>query len=157
MFMLCLPYAGNRMEAEDFLQDGFVQVFKDLHQFDAVKGSLQGWVRKVILNKCLQHVRKKKLQYVNDDIGEMSNQLPTNENVISMLSAKEITLLIRKLPEGYRMVFNLFVYFSQTQRIFVQHACRKVNKVVEKHAVKMAHESSLGSSSASSTVKQFAQ
>lgn len=108
--MLCLRYAKNRAEAEDFLQDGFMQVFRDLHQFDALKGSLQGWVRKVVLNKVLQQLRKKKLQFAPADVSDYANLLPVQgENILSMLSAKEITQLIQDLPEGYKTVFNLYM------------------------------------------------
>ncbi len=109
MFMVCMRYAKSKAEAEDFLQDGFVQVFRDLHQFDTVKGSLQGWVRKVVVNKVLQHLRKKKLQFASADIADFPNQLPNNEDVLSMLSAKEIIQLIQQLPDGYRVVFSLFM------------------------------------------------
>ncbi len=110
MFMLCLRYSKNRAEAEDFLQDGFMQVFRDLHQFDLEKGSLQGWVRKVILNKVLQQLRKKKLQFAPADVSDYANMLPVQgENILSMLSAKEITQLIQELPEGYKAVFNLYM------------------------------------------------
>jgi RNA polymerase sigma factor (sigma-70 family) len=110
MFMLCLRYAKSRAEAEDFLQDGFMQVFRDLQQFDAAKGSLQGWVRKVVLNKTLQQLRKKKLQFAPADVSDFANLLPSqDENIVSMLSAKEITLLIQELPEGYKAVFNLYM------------------------------------------------
>lgn len=109
MFMVCLRYAKNKAEAEDFLQDGFMQVFRDLRQFDAAKGSLQGWVRKVVVNKVLQHLRKKKLQFAGADVSDFSNHLPNNEDVLSMLSAKEIVQLIQQLPDGYRVVFNLFM------------------------------------------------
>jgi RNA polymerase sigma factor (sigma-70 family) len=110
MFMLCLRYSKNRAEAEDFLQDGFMQVFRDLHQFDLEKGSLQGWVRKVVLNKVLQQLRKKKLQFAPADVSEYANVLPMQaENILSMLSAKEITQLIQDLPEGYKTVFNLYM------------------------------------------------
>lgn len=109
MFMLCLRYTKNRVEAEDLLQEGFIQVFKDLAQFDSAKGSLQGWVRKVVLNKALQHVRKKRLQFADGDISNFANQVPKNEDIISMLSAQEIILLIQELPMGYQVVFNLFM------------------------------------------------
>lgn len=109
MFMVCMRYAKSKAEAEDFLQDGFVQVFRDLHQFDTARGSLQGWVRRVVVNKVLQHLRKKKLQFASADVADFSNQLPNNEDVLSMLSAKEIIQLIQQLPDGYRVVFSLFM------------------------------------------------
>lgn len=109
MFTLCLRYAKSRAEAEDFLQDGFMNVFKDLRQFKVDKGSLRGWIRKVMVNKALQHLRKKRLLYANDDVSEYANQIPGDENIISMLSAQEIVQLIQQLPEGYKVVFNLFM------------------------------------------------
>lgn len=109
MFMLCLRYAKDRAEAEDFLQDGFMQVFRDLGQFDTQKGSLQGWIRKVVFNKVLQQLRKKRVAFAPGDVSDFAHLAPSDENIISMLSAKEITQLIQQLPEGYRMVFNLFM------------------------------------------------
>lgn len=109
MFMLCLRYAKDRSEAEDFLQDGFMQVFKDLRQFDASRGSLQGWVRKVILNKTLQQIRKKHLNFAPGDVSDFAHLAPADDDIISVLTAKEITQLIQQLPEGYRLVFNLFM------------------------------------------------
>lgn len=109
MFMLCLRYAKDRAEAEDFLQDGFIQVFRDLRQFDAAKGSLQGWIRKVVLNKVLQQLRKKRLPFASGDASDFAHRLPVDDGIISMLSAKEITQMIQQLPEGYRTVFNLYM------------------------------------------------
>ena len=86
--MLCLRYAKGRAQTEDYLQDGFMQVFRDLKQFDISKGSLQGWVRKVILNKTLMQLRKKQLQFASGDVSEYANQVSGSENIISMLSAK---------------------------------------------------------------------
>jgi RNA polymerase sigma-70 factor (ECF subfamily) len=109
MFMVCLRYASNRAEAEDFLQDGFMQVFKDLHQFDAERGNLQAWMRRVMVNTALQHLRKKRIAFVGSDISVFANEAPYGEDIISMLSAKEIVQLIQLLPEGYKVVFNLFM------------------------------------------------
>ena len=107
--MICLRYAKDRTEAEDFLQDGYMQVFKDLRQYDSSKGSLQGWVRKVVLNKVLQHIRKKRLNFAPGDASDIAHLAYADDDVISVLSAKEITQLIQQLPEGYRLVFNLFM------------------------------------------------
>ncbi|MEO1257159.1 MAG: sigma-70 family RNA polymerase sigma factor [Bacteroidota bacterium] len=116
MFMLCMRYAKGRSEAEDYLQDGFMQVFRDLKQFNSSKGSLQGWVRKVILNKTLMQLRKKRLQFASGDVSEYANQVSGNEHIISMLSAQEITQLIQQLPEGYQVVFNLFMIEGYSHR-----------------------------------------
>jgi RNA polymerase sigma factor (sigma-70 family) len=107
MFTLCLRYAADRSEAEDMLQDGFIQIFKELHQFDANKGVFEGWMRRVIINMALQLIRKKKMSFV--EINDTQMQISNDEDVISNMTMKELLLHIQKLPTGYRTVFNLYV------------------------------------------------
>lgn len=108
MFRICLRYANGKMEAEDMLQDGFIRVFSDLKQYSG-KGALGGWIRRVIVNACLMHIRKnKKFQY-NTDIGVIADTHHADEQIYSSLGAEALTRLIRQLPPGYRVVFNLFV------------------------------------------------
>ena len=59
MMALCLRYAKNKDEAEDILQDGFIRVFNKLDTFKG-KGSLEGWIRKVIVNIAIRHYQKKR-------------------------------------------------------------------------------------------------
>ncbi|MBK6621311.1 MAG: sigma-70 family RNA polymerase sigma factor [Saprospirales bacterium] len=59
MFAVCLRYADKREDAEDMLQEGFIQVFKDLSQFKML-GSFEGWMRKVVVNVALQYIRQKR-------------------------------------------------------------------------------------------------
>jgi RNA polymerase sigma factor (sigma-70 family) len=107
MFMLCLRYATDRADAEDMLQDGFIQVFKEIHQYDATRGVFEGWMRKVIINVALQLIRKKKMSFVEIDDSQM--QISSDEDVISSMSLRELLAYIQKLPTGYRTVFNLYV------------------------------------------------
>ncbi|MBK8602728.1 MAG: hypothetical protein IPN87_06410 [Saprospiraceae bacterium] len=53
MFVLCMRYFSEQEEAKDALQDGFIKVFRDLYQFDASKGALGSWIRRVMVNTCL--------------------------------------------------------------------------------------------------------
>jgi RNA polymerase sigma factor (sigma-70 family) len=108
MFRLCLRYAGDHAEAEDILQDGFIKVFNDLHQF-GFRGVFGGWLRKVVLNVALQHVRKKSRMNPVVETDSLVNQLHTDENILSELHAETLTKLIQTLPPGYRAVFNLYV------------------------------------------------
>ena len=108
MFRLCLRYAQDYPEAEDMLQEGFIQVFKDLHQFNA-SGPLGGWIRRVMVNKALQIIRKRKRLFSTVELQEAAEQESTNEDVFAQLNAKALTKLIQQLPAGYRMVFNMYV------------------------------------------------
>jgi len=108
MFRICLRYANDRMEAEDMLQDGFIRVFIDLKQFSG-KGAFGGWVRKVMVNACLMHIRKnKKFQY-NTTLEVVADTHQSDAEIYSRLGAETLTKLIQQLPTGYRIVFNLFV------------------------------------------------
>lgn len=108
MFGLCLRYAHNKEEAEDLLQEGFVKVFKNISRFRG-EGSLEGWIRKIILNTVFEEHRKKKLTVYQVDTWEMREDLhPEAESALSQQSANDLLTMIQQLPDGYRRVFNLF-------------------------------------------------
>ena len=107
MFTICLRYATDRSDAEDMLQDGFIQVFKAIHQYDATRGVFEAWMRKVFVNTALQQIRKKKMSFV--EINDSQHQFSTDEDVVSQLSIKELLTHIQQLPTGYRTVFNMYV------------------------------------------------
>lgn len=108
MFRLCLRYAKDRPEAEDLLQDGFIQVFSDLHQYK-FNGALGGWIRRVIVNVALQHIRRNKRMFPTVEIESIADDYQTDEDVFSNLGVKALTKIIQQLPPGYRAVFNMYV------------------------------------------------
>lgn len=108
MFALCLRYARNREDAEDILQDGFVKVFRDLHQYSGV-GNLEGWVRKVFVNTALQHIEKRKRLMPTvefEDIDMPDEQEPFFHDEPP---AQNLIRILHQLPDGFRTVFNLHV------------------------------------------------
>lgn len=107
MFTHCLRYASDRAEAEDMLQEGFLVVFKELYQYDASRGAIGGWIRRIIINSALQIVRKKKIFF--SEITEDQNILMADEDAISQIGLKELLGYIQQLPTGYRTVFNMYV------------------------------------------------
>jgi len=116
LFMLCLRYAKNRAEAEDFLQDGFIKIFQDLHQFNSDRGSLSAWTRRVVLNVIFQYLRKKRIEYSSASIEDYSNLLSSTHDVLSDMSAQELMEVIQKLPMGYRVVFNMYILDGYTHK-----------------------------------------
>lgn len=104
---VCLRYATDDMEAEDMLQEGFVRIFSYLHQFK-FEGSFEGWMRRIVVNAALKRLQKKK--WVFDEINDFRQDIVSiNANAYSNLGEDVIMKLINKLPEGYRIVFNLNV------------------------------------------------
>lgn len=106
MLAVCLRYTRHRMEAEDILQDAFIKVFDNVSKF-GFKGSFEGWVRRIVINTALKKHSKK--SYKNEQIGiEHYPDLPIEPSIYSHLEEEELLKLIAKLPDGYRVVFNLY-------------------------------------------------
>ena len=107
MFGVCLRYAKDTTEAEDNLQEGFIKVFTYLKNFRH-EGSLEGWVRKIMVNVSLEKFRKQHVIYPVDDLTVFESKNYSND-IIEKITADELIELIQELPPRYRMVFNLFV------------------------------------------------
>lgn len=109
MMGLCMRYAKSREEAQDILQDGFVKVFRDLHQYKAIK-PLGAWIRKVMVNTALEHIRKNKKEREktqNCSIEDIIN-LHSSDATNQLHDADYLVILIQQLPTDYQVVFNLF-------------------------------------------------
>ena len=109
MLAVCFRYADGREEAEDVLQEGFITVFEKLHQFRG-EGSFEGWIRKIMVNKSLEHYRKGSRMFTRVHIEEESNQFISSEDILSNISSKELLEIVQELPPVYKMVFNLFAF-----------------------------------------------
>jgi len=107
MFRICLRYAASRQDAEDYLQEGFVKVFKDLGQF-RMEGPLGAWIRKVMVNTILQQLRKRRITFSDGELSDFEASLSTDDNIPGNLDAQMLTKYIQALPDGYRTVFNMF-------------------------------------------------
>jgi len=107
MMSVCRRYFSDREEAADVLQDGFIKVFERIHQWQG-SGPLGGWIRTVIVNTALTHIRstKKWKDTVDiDDVHEIDN---SDLSGLEKMQADDILELIERMPTGYKTVFNLF-------------------------------------------------
>lgn len=109
MMSVCFRYSRNREDAEDVLNEGFMRVFKKLHTFNAT-GSLEGWIRKVIINVAIAKFNAGSKLYRFIDIDTVQINDHSSNDINSNLNAKELILHIQKLPPVYQMVFNLYVF-----------------------------------------------
>ena len=109
MLTVCMRYANNRPEAEDVLQEGFMIVFDKMIQFK-MHGSFEGWIRRIMVNKSLEHLRKVNKVYPVLDIENVEDKFISQENVLSIIDSKELLKMVQELPPMYKMVFNLFVF-----------------------------------------------
>jgi RNA polymerase sigma-70 factor (ECF subfamily) len=106
MMALCRRYAKNNEEAEDFLQEGFIRMFKYLESYTG-KGSFEGWMRRIFVNTAIRHYHRQKKHHQNLEV-EYAFKEKAPADAISQLSEKEMLLLIDSLPCGYRIVFNMY-------------------------------------------------
>ncbi|HVZ56652.1 MAG TPA: RNA polymerase sigma factor [Chitinophagaceae bacterium] len=114
MYAVCLRYAGSAAEAEDILQDGFVKVFRKLDSFRG-EGSLEGWVRRIIVNTAIEHFRRR--DYLQPVTQREETTLEGKDlSVLDNLAERDIMQLISQLSPGYRTVFNLYVVEGYTHR-----------------------------------------
>jgi RNA polymerase sigma factor (sigma-70 family) len=106
MYGLCLQYADNTDDAKDIMQEGFIKVFRKIEQFTG-KGSLEGWVRRIMVNTALEKYRSQVIMQPVDEKTAIKNNL-IYEETIENISADNIISIIQTLTPKYRMVFNLY-------------------------------------------------
>ncbi|MFN4007559.1 MAG: RNA polymerase sigma factor [Chitinophagaceae bacterium] len=106
---VCQRYANSADEAEDMLQEGFIRIFRFIHQFK-FEGSFEGWMRRIMVNTALKQLQKKKINFTEiKDHHADTTQQSLEPYAYSHLGANQIMELINNLPTGYRTVFNLVV------------------------------------------------
>ena len=108
MLSVCNRYVRSREEAEDIAQEGFVKVFRSLKQFQRI-GPLENWIRRIMINTALAYLRSRKREPDFSDIDNVKYHPKSDYDTISDINSKDLMGLIQTLPDGYRMVFNLFV------------------------------------------------
>ena len=107
MLSVCYRYAKTREDAEDMLQEGFIKVFTQINQFEA-RGSLEGWILRIMVHTCINHLKKNKRFNENIDLIHAENILIKEDYIPATIQAKQVVESIRSLPIGYRTVLNLY-------------------------------------------------
>ena len=106
MYAVCLRYARHELEAQDLMQEGFIRVFEKLPDFRQ-EGSFEGWIRRIMVHTSINHYRRKAFQQERFGLERM----PEGEvapDAVGRLSEEELMAMVASLPDGYRMVFNLY-------------------------------------------------
>ncbi len=111
MLGVCMRYANTREEGEDVMIEGFTKIFAHLGEF-RFDCSLQNWMRRIMLNTAISHFRTNAKHYHQlsfDDSGADMGTLSATDNPANHLMEKDLLSLIQRMPETYRVIFNLFV------------------------------------------------
>lgn len=109
MLAVCMRYSTDKDEAQDILQEGFIKMFRNMKNYRG-EGSLEGWIRRIMVHCAISRYRKlKPMVLVDDFAAEEAAAIPVissyNDNG---LEAKDLMKLVQKLPKTYRSVFNMY-------------------------------------------------
>lgn len=114
---VCSRYIENREDVKDLMQDSFIRIFSSIGSFEyRGEGSLKAWMSRIVINNTLKYIRdniQKGMISIDEDIPDVPDEeIPE----ISEIPPSVIQEMIRRLPEGYRTVFNLFVFEGKSHK-----------------------------------------
>ena len=131
LYALCCRYITDKDTAKDILQDSFLKIFSAINRFRyRGEGSLKAWMSRIVINEALKHLRKA----ARNDMFVTSADLPDvpedeDDSGIDLkdIPASVIQDFIRRLPDGYRTVFNLYVFEEMSHKEIAETLGIKVN------------------------------
>ena len=108
MLGVCYRYTQNIEEAEDVLQEGFVKIFLNMKEFKG-EGSLVAWMRRIMINTAITHYHRMRKHRYHSDLEEISEtRLEEHSWEEADFTNEELFNVIHQMPDGYRVVFNLY-------------------------------------------------
>ena len=119
VYTVCYRYAKNAEDANDLLQETFINVFTNLEKYSG-SGSFEGWVRRIAVNCSIRAYQKNERRIDDGDI-DYSPDAQTYADAIDHLSAEEIMHEINQLPDGYRIVFNMYAIEGYSHKEIAEH------------------------------------
>lgn len=125
MLAVCVRYAGNRMDAEDILHNAFLKIFRSFDKFTFYgKGSLKAWLMRVTINEAVEFLRGRQVEQATTvDIDDMKGDIEESDeedvpeaNALYNIPKEKLMEFIDSLPQGYRTVFNLYVFEEKSHK-----------------------------------------
>lgn len=110
MFNTCLRFLGNAAEAEDVLQESFMEAFKNLSRFE-YRTSFGGWLKQICVNRSINQLKKRRVDWVDmEQVAgyDSAEELPYDEAEMEY-RVESVKKAIMRLPDGYRTVLNLYL------------------------------------------------
>lgn len=111
MYNVCLRMVNQEEDAKDLLQDGFIKVFQHIKTFRN-ESTFGAWIKRIMINTCLGHLRRNRPDFnqLEKDMEEIiPDQQPQADSENLKLEVEKVKKAIKKLPDGYRLVFNLYL------------------------------------------------
>lgn len=114
MYNICVRMTSNMSDAEDTLQEAFIQVHKNIHKLER-EHSVSAWIKRIVVNHCLNTLRKKKVYFEDVDEVEVMTEDGIDEAQFTWTVAA-VKSAIHGLPQGYRTVLNLYLFEEYSHR-----------------------------------------
>ncbi len=119
MMGICMRYCKNEELAKDAMQEGFVKVFNHIQNFKE-ESKVETWMTRIMINTTLNHLRRDKKYLFIEDNENVSNyvdsQFDVSADSIQKLSHAELINMLQEIPEGYRIVFNMYAIEGYTHK-----------------------------------------
>jgi len=111
MYNICLRMLKNEMDAEDLLQNSFVDVFTKLHTFK-YQSTVGAWIKRIVVNNCINYLKKRRLQIeeLKDNHASSLIEPAQEQDLGPSVSVDQIKSAMNDLPDGYRVVFTLYMF-----------------------------------------------
>jgi len=108
LLAVCLRYVADKSEAEDILQEAFFKILKSIREYTG-KGHFENWMKKIVVNTAITYFHREKKHYYHEDIEDVrDSELQFNLSPDKEFEAKELQQLFTRMPDGYRVIFNLY-------------------------------------------------
>ncbi len=106
MYNICTRMVGNKIDAEDILQESFIKVFNNLESYRS-ESTFGSWLKTIVINSCINFLKRKKLLLVDAENSGIDEIQEENEEKLEIVP-ETLQKTIKELPEGARVIFNLF-------------------------------------------------
>jgi RNA polymerase sigma-70 factor (ECF subfamily) len=134
MMTICARYADDSLEAQDILQDAFIKVFNSIESFH-YEGSLEGWIKRIMINTALDNYRKnKKRKYALELDSEDVQELKEENEIVEGITSKYLLKLVQNLPEGYKVIFNMFAIEGYSHKEIAEELGISINTSKSQYA-----------------------
>jgi RNA polymerase sigma factor (sigma-70 family) len=104
---VALPFSRDQLDAKDILSHSFIKVFRSIKSYDSLKGTFHGWLKKIITNEALDHI-KQRGRFSNVEL-EKADEPHIESAVVQRMDENVVMQMVQELPPATRAVFVLFV------------------------------------------------
>lgn len=107
MYNVCLRMVNNNLDAEDLLQQSFIDVYSKMDSF-RYESTIGAWIKRIVVNNCINFLKKRKLKI--ETLDDRFHHVPDHEHINDKhVNVQAINSAMSKLPDGYRVVFSLYM------------------------------------------------